>query len=309
MSQHLAHNAEASTSHAAPPAPDVGVAHPEQRLRRADAPPVHFNEAQAEQVLWQEFRDHGVSINNALTEVLRIHGGPSIRLFEVSVFRQTRGLLLIFFVLGHFLRVLDCYSQELEGRAQTRYSHLAQLSTELDWYWDQYDTLDALVEALRTDNGCLEYRLRVVRDALLDQGAQTTEGASAVDMLRAALLERDEALQKACAALAEVQTAAVKRETALTTAQAQLQQDRATLEGARSWQTQAKEKAKEAERLRADLADKVASLAAVGEQLRQEQSARQQAETRLQQEQPTLKEAQATLERERSAREEAQGQL
>jgi DNA-directed RNA polymerase subunit F len=55
--------------------------------------------------------------------------------------------------------------------------------------------------------------------------------------------------------------------------------------------------------------DKVTSLAAVGEQLRQEQSACQQAETRLQQEQSTLKEAQATLERERSAREEAQGQL
>jgi hypothetical protein len=47
-----------------------------------------------------------------------------------------------------------------------------------------------------------------------------------------------------------------------------LQQDRATLEGARSWQSQAEEKDKEAEQLRVDLADKVASLAAVGEQLR-----------------------------------------
>jgi hypothetical protein len=64
--------------------------------------------------------------------------------------------------------------------------------------------------------------------------------------------------------LAEVQTAAAEREMTLTAAQAQLQQDRATLEGARSWQTQAEEKAKEAERLGADLADKVASLAAVG---------------------------------------------
>jgi hypothetical protein len=64
--------------------------------------------------------------------------------------------------------------------------------------------------------------------------------------------------------LAEVQTAAAEREMTLTAAQAQLQQDRATLERARSWQTQAEEKAKEAERLGADLADKVASLAAVG---------------------------------------------
>jgi hypothetical protein len=56
------------------------------------------------------------------------------------------------------------------------------LSTELDWYRSQYDTLDALMEALQTDNGWLEYRLRAVREALLDQGAQTAEGASAVDM-------------------------------------------------------------------------------------------------------------------------------
>jgi hypothetical protein len=128
-------------------------------------------------------------------------------------------------------------------------------------------------------------------------------------MVKAALLERDEVLQKARATLAEVQTAAAERETTLTAAQAQLQQDRATLDGARSWQTQAEEKAKEAEWLGADPADKVASLVAVGEQLRQEQSTCQMAETWLQQEQSTLKEAQATLEHERSAWEEAYGQL
>jgi chromosome segregation ATPase len=55
--------------------------------------------------------------------------------------------------------------------------------------------------------------------------------------------------------------------------------------------------------------DKVASLDAVGEQLRLKQSACQQSESRLQQEQSVLKEAQAALEHERSAREEAQGQL
>jgi hypothetical protein len=85
------------------------------------------------------------------------------------------------------------------------------------------------VEALRTDNGWLEYRLRAVQDALLDQCAQTTEGASAVDRVKAALLERDEALaaansdlQKARTALAEAQTAATEKETALATAQTQL---------------------------------------------------------------------------------------
>jgi multidrug resistance efflux pump len=47
----------------------------------------------------------------------------------------------------------------------------------------------------------------------------------------------------------------------------------------------------------------------VGEQLRQEQSARQRAESRLQQEKSALQEAQAALECERLAWEEAQGKL
>jgi hypothetical protein len=85
-------------------------------------------------------------------------------------------------------------------------------------------------------------------------------------------------LQKGRAARAEVQTAMAEKDTVLTTAQTQLQQDRTTLEGARSWQAQAEQKAKEAERLGADLQEKVTSLAAVEEQLRQERSARQQEE-------------------------------
>jgi hypothetical protein len=116
------------------------------------------------------------------------------------------------------------------------------LSLELDWYRGQYDALDALVEALRTDNSWLEYQLRAVTKALLDQRAQTTEGASAIDWVKAALLERDGApaaaksdLQKARAALAEAQTAAAEKETALASPQIQLQQDHTTLEGARSW--------------------------------------------------------------------------
>jgi hypothetical protein len=54
------------------------------------------------------------------------------------------------------------------------------LSSEHDWYQDQYDALDALVEALRTDNGWLEFRLQVVQDAFLYQGAQAKEDASMV---------------------------------------------------------------------------------------------------------------------------------
>jgi hypothetical protein len=48
-------------------------------------------------------------------------------------------------------------STEAWGHARERYNRLDQLSSECDRYRDQYDALDALVEALRTDSGWLEY--------------------------------------------------------------------------------------------------------------------------------------------------------
>jgi hypothetical protein len=62
-------------------------------------------------------------------------------------------------------------------------------------------------------------------------GPQTAEGGSAIDMVKATLLKRDEALQKAREALTTAQTAAAEKETTLASMQAQLQQDHATLEG------------------------------------------------------------------------------
>jgi hypothetical protein len=70
--------AGASSSRAGP------SARPEQEQEHADAPPTHFVEAQAEQGLWQELRDHGALLNRALNEALRIHSGPAWRVFQVS---------------------------------------------------------------------------------------------------------------------------------------------------------------------------------------------------------------------------------
>jgi hypothetical protein len=53
--------------------------------------------------------------------------------------------------------------------------------------------------------------------------------------VRTTLLERDEALRKAREYLAVVRATTAEFEMELASAQAQLQQDRATLEGARSW--------------------------------------------------------------------------
>jgi hypothetical protein len=103
----------------------------------------------------------------------------------------------------------------LEGRARERYGRLARLSSECDWYRDQYDALDALVVALWTDNGWLEYRLQVVRGVFLDQGAQAAEDASAVERVMTTLLERDKALQKAREDLTAVRAMAAEFETEL----------------------------------------------------------------------------------------------
>jgi hypothetical protein len=66
--------AAASSSHAAPPGSGEEL---------VDEPPPLFADAQEEQQLWEELRDHGTSLNRALNEALRIHGGPAWRVFQV----------------------------------------------------------------------------------------------------------------------------------------------------------------------------------------------------------------------------------
>jgi chromosome segregation ATPase len=193
----------------------------------------------------------------------------------------------------------------LKGQARERYGRLDWLSSERNWLQDQYDALDVLVEALSTNNGWLEYRAEVMRDQLLELDARAAKDTSAVEKVRTALLERDEALRRAREDLAGAQTLAAEWETEVATTCAELQQDRATLEGARAWRSEAEEKAKEVKQLRTNLADKTVSLTSTEEQLRQERDACQQTEAQLQQERTAFAEARATLERERLAREEA----
>jgi hypothetical protein len=119
---------------------------------------------------------------------------------------------------------------------------------------------------LQTDNGWLEYRIEAMCDELLEHDARAAEGASAVAKVRTTLLEWDKALRKAHEDLAGARTVAAEWETEVAATRAQLQQDCATLEGARAWQSQAEEKAKAAEELRAILADKAAFLASTKEQ-------------------------------------------
>jgi hypothetical protein len=76
---------EASSSRAVLPASDDVAASVERGREHAITPPAHFADAEAEQVLWQEFRDRGASLNRALNEALWIHGGPAWLVFQVRV--------------------------------------------------------------------------------------------------------------------------------------------------------------------------------------------------------------------------------
>jgi hypothetical protein len=81
-------------------------------------------------------------------------------------------------------------------------------------------------------------------------------------------MDRVEALQRTREDLAGARAVAAEWEAEVAYVRAQLQRDRAALEGVQSWQSQAEERTKEAEELRASLADKAAAVVTAEEQLR-----------------------------------------
>jgi chromosome segregation ATPase len=224
-------------------------------------------------------------LNLALNEALRIHSGPAWRVFQVSWISSNLAVpppaLFRVRAFPDSSSRLARWWQDLERRARERYDALDQPNADLHWYRGQYDALDALVEALRSPDRWLAYRAEALLDLPPEQDGQAVGDASAVERVRTALVEWDNALRRARKDLAGARSVAAAWDAEVASARAQLQQDRAALEGARAWQSQAEENAKEAEGLRTTLASKVAALAAAEEQLRQEGAARHQAETQL----------------------------
>jgi hypothetical protein len=240
---------------------------------------------------------------------LRIHSGLVWRVFQVSWISSN--LTVPPPALSRVRSFPDSSSrfarwqQDLEHRARERYDALDNLDADLHWYRGQYDTLDALDEALGSPNRWLAYRAEALLDLPPEQDAQAARDASAIERVRMVLVEWDDALRRAREDLAGAHSVAAAWEARVASARSQLQQDCAALEGARAWQSQAEEKAKVSEGLRTTLASKAAALAVAEEQLRQERAACQQAETQLQREQAALAEARAVLEREHLAWEKA----
>jgi hypothetical protein len=87
---------------------------------------------------------------------------------------------------------------------------------------------------LRSPDRWLVYRVEALLDHSPEQDAQAAEDTSAVERVRTALVERDDALRRAHEDLAGARSVAAAWEAEVASAHAQLQQDRTTLEGARA---------------------------------------------------------------------------
>jgi chromosome segregation ATPase len=147
---------------------------------------------------------------------------------------------------------------------------------------------DALAEALRTRDGWLSYRAEALHDQLLELEGQATARPSSIERIHTALIDRDEALQRARGDLERARTVATDWEAEVVSIRTQNRQACTALLEAQSQQSRAEERereaeqrAKEAEELKAALAAKVAAVATAEEQLRQERAARQEAEGQL----------------------------
>jgi hypothetical protein len=175
--------------------------------------------------LWQELCDHDASLNRALNEALRIHSGPAWRVFQVSWISSDLAVpppapFCVRAFPDFFSSRLARWRQDPERRAWERYDALDRLDADLHWYRGRYEALDALVEALRSSDRWLAYRAEALLDLPLEQDAQTAGEASAVQRVRAALVERDNAQRRAREDLAGARSIAATLEGEVATARA-----------------------------------------------------------------------------------------
>jgi regulator of replication initiation timing len=103
---------------------------------------------------------------------------------------------------------LVCWRQELEHRARDKYGALDQMSAEIRQLREQREALDALAEALMTQDGWLSYRAGALHDQLLEHEGQAAARPPAIEQICTALIDRDEALQQARGGLEKVRTVA-----------------------------------------------------------------------------------------------------
>jgi hypothetical protein len=215
------HGAEASSSRAGRSAPGEG---------RVDEPPA-FADAQEEQQLWGELRDHSAALNWVLNEALRIHGGPMWRVFQVRHRCPFSPILSssCLFLSARCSPVSVCWRQELEDRARDKYGAFDRMSAELRQLRERCDAFDALADALGTPDSWLLYRAEALRDQLQECERQAAAHPSTLERICTALIDRDEALQRARGDMERMRTLASNWEAEVGTVRADNQEVRAWL--------------------------------------------------------------------------------
>jgi chromosome segregation ATPase len=148
------------------------------------------------------------------------------------------------------------------------------MSAELRQLREQRDAFDALADTLGTPDSWLSYQAEALRDQLQECERQAVACPSTLERICTAFIDRDEALQQAWGVMERMRTLASNWEAEVVTVQAQQSQ-------AEERAREDKQKAKEADELKATLDAKVTALATVEDQLLQECTARQGAEGQL----------------------------
>jgi chromosome segregation ATPase len=148
------------------------------------------------------------------------------------------------------------------------------VNAEVHQLRERCSAFDALADALRSPDSWLAYRALAWPDELPESSRQDTARHSSLEWIRAALIDRDEALWHARSDLEKMRTLAANWEAEVANVRGEARELRTSLEGAQAQQRQAEERArgleqraKEADDLKAALDAKAAALVAAEEQL------------------------------------------
>jgi hypothetical protein len=160
-----------------------------------------------------------------------------------------------------------CGCQELERRAHDKYDAFDRVNPEVHQLRERCSAFDALADALGSPDSWLAYRALAWPDELPESSRQDTARRSSLERVRAALIDRDEALWHARSDLEKARTLASNWEAEVATVRAETRELRSSLEWAQAQQRQAEERArgleqraKEADDLKAALDAKAAAL-------------------------------------------------
>jgi hypothetical protein len=126
-----------------------------------------------------------------------------------------------------------CGCQELERRAHDKYDAFDRVNAEVHQLRERCSAFDALADALRSPDSWLAYRALAWPDELPESSRQNTARCSSLERVRAALIDRDEALWHAREDLEKTRTLAANWKAEVATVRAETRELRSSLEGRR----------------------------------------------------------------------------